>query len=68
MKAVSIRRASMDAIVREQSPLRGITEKMARDYLTRHIVFELNARDHEGLDLYLKQALALDRVIVGVSA
>jgi predicted solute-binding protein len=60
--------AEMDTIVREQAPLRGITEKMAREYLTRHIVFELNARDHEGLDLYLKQALALDRVIVGVSA
>jgi chorismate dehydratase len=59
--------ADMDAIVKEQSHLRGITEKMAREYLTSHIVFELNARDHEGLDLYLKQALALDRVIVGVS-
>lgn len=60
--------ASMDAIVKEQSPLRGITEKMAREYLTSHIVFELNARDHEGLDLYLKQALALDRVVVGAPA
>ena len=60
--------ASMDAIVKEQSPLRGVSEEMAREYLTRNIVFELNARDHEGLDLYLKQALALDRVIVGVSA
>jgi len=60
--------ADMETIVKEQAPLRGITEKMAREYLTRHIVFELNARDHEGLDLYLKQALALDRVVVGVSA
>jgi len=59
--------ASMDRIVREQAPLRGITEEMAREYLTRHVVFELNARDHEGLDLYLKQALALDRVTVGAS-
>lgn len=59
--------AEMDAIVREQAPLRGIAEEMAREYLTRHIVFELNARDHEGLDLYLKKALALDRVIVGAS-
>jgi len=60
--------AHMDAIVQQQSPIRGITPELAREYLTRHIVFELNARDHEGLDLYLKQALALDRVIVGVSA
>lgn len=60
--------ANMDAIVQKQAPLRGISEEMAREYLTRNIVFELNARDHEGLELYLKQALALDRVIVGVSA
>ena len=60
--------ASMDAIVKKQSPLRGVSEEMAREYLTHNIVFELNARDHAGLDLYLKQALALDRVIVGASA
>lgn len=59
--------AHMDQIVQEQSPLRGIAEKLAREYLTHHIVFELNDRDHEGLNLYLKQALALDRATVGAS-
>jgi len=52
--------AHMDQIVREQSPLRGITEQLARAYLTRHIVFELNDRDHEGLNLYLKHATAFE--------
>ncbi len=58
--------ANMDQIVREQAPIRGITEQLARDYLTTHIVFELNERDHEGMNLYLKQAVALDRAAVGV--
>jgi chorismate dehydratase len=59
--------AHMDEIVRQQSPVRGITEQLAREYLTRHIVFELNDRDHEGLNLFLKQAAALDCVTAGVS-
>jgi chorismate dehydratase len=59
--------AHMDQIVAEQAPLRGIAAQLAREYLTRHIVFELNARDHEGLNLYLKHAAALDRATVGVS-
>jgi chorismate dehydratase len=59
--------AHMDQIVREQSPIRGVGEQLARDYLTRHIVFELNDRDHEGLRLYLEKAAALDRKTVGVS-
>lgn len=60
--------AHMDDIVHEQSPIRGITEQLAREYLTHHIVFELTARDHEGLNLYLKHAAALDRMTAGVSA
>jgi predicted solute-binding protein len=60
--------AHMDEIVRQQSLIRGVTEQLAREYLTRHIVYELNDRDHEGLNLYLKQAAALDRVTVGVPA
>jgi predicted solute-binding protein len=52
--------AHMDEIVREQSALRGIPAKLAHEYLTRHIVFELNDRDHEGLSLYLKYAATLE--------
>jgi predicted solute-binding protein len=60
--------AHIDEIVRQQAPIRGVTEQLAHEYLTRHIVFELNDRDHEGLNSYLKQAAALDRVSVGVPA
>jgi predicted solute-binding protein len=54
---------NMDDLVRREAPLRGVTEELAREYLTRHIVFELGERDYAGLDLYLKLAQA-----VGVSA
>lgn len=59
----------MDDIVREQAPVRGITEELTRDYLTRHIVFELNEKDYEGMRRYLELALNLDRAAVfgGVS-
>jgi len=59
--------AHIDQIVREQSPIRGVSEQLARDYLSRHIVFELNDRDHEGLRLYLEKAAALDLATVGAS-
>jgi len=59
--------AHMDQIVLEQAPLRGVTPQLAREYLTRHIVFELNARDHEGLRLFLQQAAELDRLTVGAT-
>jgi chorismate dehydratase len=52
--------AHMDQIVRDQSPVRGINPQLARVYLTRHIVFELTDRDHQGLNLYLKHAAALE--------
>jgi chorismate dehydratase len=52
--------AHLDEIVREQSLIRGIAPQLAHEYLTRHIVFELNDRDHEGLNLYLKHAAALE--------
>jgi hypothetical protein len=55
--------ANMDDLVAHEAPVRGVTEELAREYLTRHIVFELGDRDYAGLDLYLKLALA-----VGVSA
>jgi chorismate dehydratase len=59
--------AHIGEIVREQSPIRGITAQLAREYLMHHIAFELDARDHEGLNLYLKQAAVLERSTEGVS-
>jgi len=51
-------------IAREQPQARGIAEELARDYLTRHIVFEVGDRDYEGMKLYLESALRLERVMV----
>ncbi len=60
----------MDDIVRQQSPIRGVSEELTRAYLTRHIVFELNEKDYEGMRRYLDLALRLDRVSLpgGVTA
>jgi chorismate dehydratase len=61
-------------IARQEAPARGVTEELAYEYLTRHIVFELGERDQAGLNLYLESALRLERrpaqVVVpgGVSA
>jgi predicted solute-binding protein len=56
--------AHMDDIVQEQAPVRNISEQLTRDYLTKHIVFELGERDYEGMRLYLQLALALDRATI----
>ena len=58
----------MNDIVHEQAPIRGITEELTRDYLTKHIVFELGARDYEGMRRYLDLALSLDRVTISGGA
>ena len=58
----------MEDIVSAEAPARGFAAELVRNYLTRHIVFELGDRDLEGMKLYLKQALALDRVQEGISA
>ena len=38
----------MDDIVRQEHPQAGISEALAREYLTRNIVFELGDRDTRG--------------------
>ena len=50
----------MDEIVVSQAPVRGVPSALVRKYLTQHIVFELNDRDYQGMNLYLKHALRLD--------
>lgn len=58
--------AHVDEIVRTEHERRGITAELAREYLTRNIVFELGERDYQGLDLYLQYARKIERE--GVSA
>lgn len=48
--------AHMDDIVREEHSKLGISEALARDYLTRNIVFELGDREYEGLAKFLTYA------------
>ncbi len=50
-------------IARLEGPARGFAEDLALRYITHHIVYELGEKDYQGLDLYVKMALA-----VGVSA
>lgn len=44
--------ADLDAIVEEAPALHGISEELARTYLTNHIQFELSEEDRRGLALY----------------
>lgn len=60
----------VDEIVKIESPRRCLPEALVREYLTRHIIFELTDRHYAGLELYWQRAAALERVMVqgGVSA
>ena len=48
--------AHIDDIVREEHSKLGISEALAREYLTRNIVFELGDREYEGLTKFLTYA------------
>lgn len=54
--------AHVNDIVKDQAPRLGISEELAREYLTKHIAYELDARDYQGMNLYIREALALDQV------
>jgi chorismate dehydratase len=49
----------LDDIVRLEAPHRGISEILAREYLTRRVVLELGEREYEGLRLFLNYAREL---------
>ena len=55
---------SIDEIVRTES--RGFPAALVKKYLTEHIVFELGARDYEGMNLYLSRAARWEREAVHV--
>jgi predicted solute-binding protein len=56
--------AHMDDIVAAEAPRRQFGPDVVRRYLTHHIVFELGEKDYEGMRLYIKHALRLDRVMI----
>jgi len=51
--------AHIDDIVRQEHSKLGISEALAREYLTRNIVFELGDREYEGLATFLDYAKEL---------
>jgi chorismate dehydratase len=52
-------RQNMDEIVKRAARERGFSEALAREYLTRHIVFELSPKHLKGLHLYRDYVRAL---------
>lgn len=51
--------AHMEDIVRQEHSKLGISEALAREYLTRNIVFELGDREYKGLAAFLQYAAEL---------
>jgi chorismate dehydratase len=49
----------IDDIARQEHTKIGISEALARDYLTRNIVFELGDKEYAGLNLFLQYASEL---------
>jgi predicted solute-binding protein len=49
-------RARIEEIVAAESPRRGFSTRLVREYLTSHIVHELGPRDYEGMELFLRYA------------
>jgi predicted solute-binding protein len=50
----------IEDIVRQEHPKLGISEDLAREYLTRNIVFELKEREYAGLVSFLEYASELE--------
>lgn len=53
-------------IVANECPPRGIEQKLGSKYLTEHIAFELNARDYQGMEIYLRYTREFDTLKVSV--
>ena len=54
-------REHMEEIVVSEACGREFPAGLVREYLTRHIVHELDARDYQGMELFLRYARQLDR-------
>ena len=55
--------AHVDDIVRQEHSKLGISEALAREYLTRNIVFELGDREYQGLATFLQYAAELGSAV-----
>ena len=54
----------IDDIVRQEHVKLGISDTLARDYLTENILFELGPREYQGLDLFLRYAAELGTPLI----
>jgi predicted solute-binding protein len=54
----------MEDIVEAEAPARQFGADLVREYLTRHIVFELGEKDYQGMRLYIRHALSIDRAMM----
>jgi chorismate dehydratase len=52
-------RERIEQIVASEAPRREFPPALVREYLTRHIVHELEARDYEGMELFFRYAREL---------
>ena len=53
----------LEDIVRTEAPARHLDKSLAREYLTRNIVFELGEKEYEGMRLFLQYAREFDTVV-----
>lgn len=58
-RSLAFGKAHIADIAREEAPLRGISETVARQYLERNVVFELGAAEYDGRKLFLRLAASL---------
>ncbi len=59
--------AHLDEILAQECAPRNIPEALGREYLTRHIAFELEDRDYQGMSAYLRMARDLANLKVSGS-
>lgn len=52
----------LEEVLAAECPPRNIPIDLGRTYLTQHIALELNTRDYEGMELYLRYARELDNL------
>jgi predicted solute-binding protein len=54
----------MEDMVQAEASARQFDADLVRQYLTRHIVFELGEKDYAGMRLYIRHALSIDRAMM----
>ncbi|MGH9672863.1 MAG: menaquinone biosynthetic enzyme MqnA/MqnD family protein [Bryobacteraceae bacterium] len=54
----------IEEIIDRESRARGLAESLVRQYLTRHITFEMTNRDYEGMELFLSLGSRLEALAV----